>query len=131
MLTLAADEMELLQQLMSRPRWRDRFQGKSVGYGLESGLALLAPSVILTTVWARSVVADEARKVMEPRLRAITRLVFRAKAEVQPPLPPAEPRDPEALRRAVATYARQLGCDEQSAELLGDAVVGVVLAPRA
>lgn len=87
---LAPDELPLLQQLMTRPRWRDRLQGKSIGYGIDSALPVIAPYVLVVVVWARSVVTSEAKNVMELRLRALTRrllLVHEPKNTSLPPLP--------------------------------------------
>jgi hypothetical protein len=43
MADVASDELPLLRQLMEKSRWRDRLQGKAVGYGIEGDVAVIAP----------------------------------------------------------------------------------------
>jgi hypothetical protein len=124
---LAPDELPLLKQLMRRPTWRDRFQGKAVGYGVDSAVTVVAPYVLLTVVWAKSIVENEAKSILGPRLRALTRRVLGVKdSEINPPDPPIEV-NPEELVKAVTEFAIDLGLKKAKAEVLASAVVGRVL----
>lgn len=130
LLAIAPNELPYLRQLMTARPWRDRLHGGSVGYGLESDVSLFAPYVLLAATWARSVVVDESRQIIEKRLRALTRRFFGVKEQVAPPERPTDSSDPQALREAVTVYAVLLGCDGAKARLLADAVVAAVLVPR-
>lgn len=89
---------------------------------------MVAPYVLVVVVWAKSVIGDEAKKVMDKRLRALTRRVL-LDNEPEKSSPPPSPAstNPDELRKAVASYAVTLGLSAERASLLADAVVGRML----
>jgi hypothetical protein len=125
---VAPDELPLLRQITARRRWHERLQGRSVGYGVDTAVTVVAPYVVLAVIWAKSVIGGEVRAVAEKRLRDLTRKLLHVEpSEIPVPVGPP-PLDPAALVEAVVMYTDTLGglTPEQSI-LLADALVGRLL----
>jgi hypothetical protein len=125
---LAPDELPLLSQLMTKPSWRDRFQGSSVGYGIESDIAVISSVAIPVCMWVLAVARDESRKIFEERIRKQTRRLLQATPEVAPP-EVVRPVNLEQLQSAAAEYSVALGLEPGVASLLAAAIVGSVVLP--
>ena len=130
--SIAPSEVPLLRQLVRRPTLRDRFGSKSVGYGVDVDVTVIAPYALLAATWARSVVVGEAKVIIEKRLKRLTRRLLGEKEEkqVQPPASPTPPLNASELEDAVEQYALQLGLKKDKARLLANAVVGRVLSTK-
>lgn len=119
------DELQVLRELCVRP---PRFSGKlgrSFGYGVESGLDLIAPYAIVVAVWAMGIVRDEGKRITEARLRRLVQRLLHEEMEA--------PEQAEELTSSIdaiafcekaTRYGQELGLDETRAALLANALVG-------
>jgi hypothetical protein len=122
------DELELLRELVRRPGLFERRGGSSVGYGVDTAVAVIAPYVILLAVWVRAIVEAESKPIIEKRLRHLTRRLLRDEPATPFPVIP-EPgviRDVAKLRLSIIAYATSLGLPKRKAETLADAVLSHV-----